>query len=280
MNNNGFFSHKKRLNNSTKNFIVAFGVFILILGVSSVLLFMYSLDFDIHNLVETTTEQTEPSTEQTDDVYSVDTLNGKSNIMFVFLNDKSNVEFICCSMIDYDNKSFKIGQINGDSQINVGDCYKSVNGIYTDNGINGIKDLILDRYGVSVDKYAVFNKSDLKQFLLAYDGFTVNVTESIDYTSPEFDIELEVGVQTLSAEKTINYLYACDGSARESALCDVAVSILKPQYISYADSLFKKFVNASKTDISVIDFSNAFDALETYCLADDKFAPISYSDGE
>lgn len=280
MNNKGVFSNKKKLNSSTKNFIIAFGVFILVLGVGSVLLFMYSLDFDINNLVETTTQQEETTSEQISEVYSVDSLSGKSNIMFVFLNDTSDVEFISCSMVDFDSKNFKISQIDGDTQINFGDSYKSVRGIYTDDGEIGLKDLIFDRYGISVDKYVIFKKSDLKTFLLSFGGITLNIPQNINYHSAEFSIELSKGEQTLSAEKATNYLFACQEGVREQALCDITASLLKAEYIEKSERLFKEFANSAKTDISVIDFSNSIETIETYCLADDAFKPVPYSNGE
>ncbi len=280
MNNKSVFSNKKRLNVSTKNFIIAFGAFILILGISSVLLFMYSLDFDLSNLVETTTEREEAPSEQINEVYSVDSLSGKSNILFVFLNDKSDLEFISCSMIDFDTKSFKMNQIDGDTQINFGDGYKSVRGVFTDDGEIGLKKLIFERYGVTVDKYAIFKKSDLKKFLLSFDGITLKIPQNIKYHSSEFNVELSKGEHTLSAEKTTNYLYACDENVREQALCDIAASLLTDEHIKNSESLFKEFANSAKTDISVIDFSNSIDTIEIYCLAQDKFKPVPYSNGE
>ncbi len=274
------FSNRTKINGTTKNFIIAFAVFVLILGVGSAVLFMYSLDFDLSNLVETTTEANETTTEPVSEVYSVNSLTGKSNIMFVVLNDKNNVEFVCCSLIDFDNKSFKVQQLAGDTQVGFGKTYKSVNGVYKESGEVGLKSLLKDHYKIEIDKYAVFKRSDLKKFLTTFGGITVNVPENINYTSSDFDIELDKGTQSLSAEKTINYLFACDGIQREKALCDVFTSILTKENVVKADSLFKKFVNACETDISVIDFSNSVKTLEIYCSADDKFMPVSYSDGE
>ena len=56
MDNKNIFSHENKTNNKLKSFIIAFGIFIVVLSVFSAVLFMYSLDFDINNLVETTTE--------------------------------------------------------------------------------------------------------------------------------------------------------------------------------------------------------------------------------
>ena len=40
------------------------------------------------------------------------------------------------------------------------------------------------------------------------------------------------------------------------------------------------FANLSQTDISVIDFFDSLETLETYCYADDKFVPQPFSEGD
>ena len=76
----------------------------------------------------------------------------------------------------------------------------------------------------------------------------------------------------------MNYLMICDD--KEQVLCDIVASVLKADYMEKSESLFKKFANLSKTDISVIDFFDSVKTLETYCYADDKFLPEPFADGE
>lgn len=280
MNSKKIFSNRKKLNGTTKNFIIAFAIFIVILGISSVVLFLHSLDFDLNNLVESTTEYEETTTESTEENYSVENLSGSSNIMFTILNDENKIEFVFCTFIDFYNKTFKIKQIDGDAQLSFGEIYKSVNGIYAESSVDGLKSFIQSCYDVKIDKFAMFKKSDFKKFLSNFDGIEIDVTEDVNYQSPEFNLELKAGKQALSSEKAVNYLFVCDKIDREKALCDVISSLLKSQYIKEADILFKKFVNSCKTDISVIDFSDSMETIKVYCFADDKFMPTPYSDGE
>ena len=49
MKNRNLFSGNKTKNSSIKYFIISFSVFIVLLAVSSVVLFMHSLDYDISN---------------------------------------------------------------------------------------------------------------------------------------------------------------------------------------------------------------------------------------
>ena len=54
----------------------------------------------------------------------------------------------------------------------------------------------------------------------------------------------------------------------------------KPEYVDNAYALFKEFVNSSKTNISVIDYSESIESLKIYCYAEDRFDVIPYYNGE
>lgn len=279
-NNKGIFPNEAKTKNKLKSFIIAFAVFVVVLAVCSVVLFMYSLDFDINNLVETTTEPVETTTEAVGETYSVESLSGNSDVMFILTDNQGKVSSVFCTLVDFDNKTFKVKHINGDAQLLYGDGYRSVNGIYNEFSEEGIIKLFSDNWGIKTDKYAVFTTSSLRKFLSSFNGITVNVTERIDYKSAEFNLELDKGKQELSGEKALNYLQVCDDKNKEQVICDIISSLLKAEYADNADVLFKKFANSSKTNISVIDFSDSFETLKTYCYADDKFLPSPYTDGD
>lgn len=276
--NKGIFPNEAKTNNKLKPFIIAFAVFIIILSVCSMFLFMYSLDFDINNLVESTTVQEETVTQEPEPVYSVESLSGNSNVMFIITDNDDKVQSVFCSLVDFDNKTFKVKQVNGDAQYLYGKSYKSINGIYTEFSEVGVAEFFLEKWSISVDKYAVFKMSDFRKFLSSFNGITVNVSENVNYKSSDFNLELSKGKQELSGEKALNYLMICDD--KEQVLCDIVASVLKADYMEKSESLFKKFANLSKTDISVIDFFDSVKTLETYCYADDKFLPEPFADGE
>lgn len=275
-NNKGIFSNETKNNNKLKPFIIAFAVFVIVLSVFSMVLFMYSLDFDINNLVESTTTLEDETTEDVKPVYSVESLSGKSNVMFIITDNDDKVKSVFCTLVDFDNKTFKVKQVNGDAQYLYGKTYKSINGIYNDASEIGVAEFVSEKWNINVDKYAIFKMSDLRKFLSSFNGITVNVSENVNYKSSEFNLELTKGKQEISGEKALNYLMICDCEQREKVLCDIIASVLNAGYIDGAENLFKKFANLSKTDISVIDFFDSLDTIKTYCYADDKFLPQPY----
>lgn len=278
--NKGIFPNEAKTNSKLKTFIIAFAVFIVVLSVCSIVLFMHSLDFDINNLVESTTVPEEITTEEVKPVYSVESLTGKSNIMFIITDNNDIVNSVFCTLVDFDNKTFKVKQVNGDAQYLYGKSYTSLDGIYSDFSESGLAEFFSAKWNIKVDKYAVFKMPDLRKFLSSYNGITVDVTEDINYKSNDFNLELEKGRQELSGEKVLNYLIICDNKNKENVICDIITSVLNAEHIEDAESLFKKFVNLSKTDISVIDFFDSLETVKTYCYADDKFLPQSFADGE
>lgn len=278
--NKGIFPNETKTNNKIKPFIITFAVFIVILSVCSIVLFMYSLDFDINNLVESTTVPEETTTENIKPVYSVESLSGKSNVMFIITDSDDNVKSVFCTLMDFDSKQFKVKQVDGDAQYLQGKTYKSINGIYADIGESGLQNFFSEKWNINVDKYAVFKMNDLRRFLSLYNGITVNVTENVNYKSSDFNIELPKGKQEISGEKALNYLMVCDDKDKEKVICDIIASVLKAEYMENSENLFKKFANLSKTNISVIDFFDSLKTLETYCYADDKFLPEPYTEGE
>ncbi len=276
MDNKNIFSYENKTNYKLKPFIIAFGIFVVVLAVFSVILFMYSLDFDINNLVETTTETVETTTNEVVPTYSVENLSGNSNIMFLITDEQGKIQSVFCTLVDFDNKTFKVKQVDGDAQYLFGKSYMSINRIYTENGFDGLNKYFSDNWGFSTDKYAVFTISSLRKFLSSFNGISITVAESIKYHSSSINLELDKGYQSLSGEKVLNYLMICKDEYKEKVLCEIITSVLKPEYVDNGSRLFKNFANNSKTDISIIDYSNTFETVKTYCYSDDKFEPVPF----
>ncbi len=277
-NNNEFFSVDTKSNIKIKHFIIAFAVFIILLSAFSIILFMYSLDFDLNNLVETTTELTETTTQENIPIYVVDNLSGSSNVMFIITDNNGDVESVFCTLLDFDNKSFRVKQVDGDAQYLYGEKYKSINGIYFDHSQDGLAEFFSNKWEINTDKYAVFTLQNLRKFLSLYGGLTINVAEDVNYKSADFSLELKKGKQEISGEKALNYLMICDDEKKEQVICDIIISILSAENFERSENLFKNFANLSKTNISVIDFFDAQKNIETYCYAKDKFLPKPFTE--
>lgn len=264
-----------------KYFIFAFGAFVIVLGLASVLLFMYSIDFNFNNFVdkpdESNTEPTESTTELT---YSVNSLTGKSTVLFVCANGKEEFDFAFTVECDFDDKKMTVKCIDAKSQLNLNGSKVTCADIYKNYSVEELKSAFSESFEIAVDKYFVCDRAGAKEILSLFDGITVNVAKNIDYNSNGISLELSKGKQTISGAYVLNYLLISDNSIREQIVCDIINSVLVSQYTENSQGLFTDFVNAGETDISVIDYSESIEKLKTYANAEDKFLPTVSAERE
>lgn len=280
MKNKELFSENKIKKSTIKYFIISFSVFIVLLAVCSVVLFMHSLDFDISNLVDSSSTTTsEPVDENVSNVHSVNDLTGKSDLLFIVENI-DGVDFICTVSTDFDNKSMQVLCVDGSENLSYEGKILKISSIYIEDNVPGVKKMLVDNYGITIDKYVVFDSDGLKEMLSMFDGFSVNVIENVNYKSQDFNLTLSSGVQELSSDMTYKYLQISENKIRESIICDIIKSVLVADYVEDSEKLFTSFVNLCETDISVIDYSETVDRLSEYCYAEDKFYPEVYNKGD
>ena len=280
MKNKELFSENKIKKSTIKYFIISFSVFIVLLAVCSVVLFMHSLDFDISNLVDSSsTTTTEPVDENVSNVHSVNDLTGKSDLLFIVENI-DGVDFICTVSTDFDNKSMQVLCVDGSENLSYEGKILKISSIYIEDNVPGVKKMLVDNYGITIDKYVIFDSDGLKEMLSMFDGFSVNVIENVNYKSNDFNLALSSGIQELSSDMTYKYLQISENKIRESIICDIIKSVLIADYVEDSEKLFTSFVNLCETDISVIDYSETVDRLSAYCYANDKFYPEVYNKGD
>lgn len=280
MKNRNLFSGNKTKNSSIKYFVISFSLFIVILAACSVLLFMHSLDYDISNLIDSSsTTTTSEAEENITKLHSVNELNGKSNLLFI-VEEGEGVDFVCVVSTDFNNKSMKVKCVDGSEDLSYKNKTLKLSSIYSMDFQLGINAAITENFGITTDKYIIFNEKQFEDFLALFNGFTVNVQEEVNYKSHDFNLNLSLGVQQLSPDMTYKYMKISDNATRESVICDVIKSVLVADYVDDSEKLFKSFVNLCKTDISVIDYSESIDRLSTYCYAYDKFYPTVFDEGD
>lgn len=280
MKNKELFSENKIKKSTIKYFIISFSVFIVILAVCSVVLFMHSLDYDISNLVDSSsTTTTAPVDENVSNVHSVNDLTGKSDLLFIVENI-DGVDFICTVSTDFDNKSMQVLCVDGSENLSYEGKILKISSIYIEDNVPGVKKMLIDNYGITIDKYVIFDSDGLKEMLSMFDGFSVNVIENVNYKSNDFNLALSSGIQELSPDMTYKYLQISENKIRESIICDIIKSVLVADYVEDSEKLFTSFVNLCETDISVIDYSETVDRLSAYCYANDKFYPEVYNKGD
>lgn len=279
--NKNIFEKKSSDKGTLKYFIIAFIIFIVILGLASAFLFMYSIDFDFNNFVAKPEEATaEPTDVISEPSYSVNSLTGKSTVLFVCADSKDALDFAFTIKCDFEGKSMKVKCVDAKSQMTLNGKKASCSDIYKDYSIQELKSAFSESFGIDVDKYFVCDRSGAKEILSLFDGINVNVNENIDYDFNGINLKLNKGNQTVSGAYVLNFLLISNNITREQIICDVINSVLVPSYIDNSQRLFTNFVNSGKTDISVIDYSESIENLKIYANSEDKFLPTASTEGE
>lgn len=279
--NKNLFEKSSRQNGSLKYFIIAFGAFVLILALASVFLFMYSIDFDFNNFIDKPEEETTETVESTTEtVFSVNSLSGKSTVLFVCANDEKELDFAFTVECDFNKKTMTVKCIDAKEKITFNKNTVTCGSVYKNNSIEELKFAFKENFKIDVDKYFICDRAGVKEVLSLFDGIAVNVTEDIDYNSDGISLELKKGKQNISGAYALSYLLISDNATREKIVCEIINSVLTPQYTDNSQNLFTDFVNVGDTDISVIDYSESIENLRIYANAEDKFLPMTSSERE
>ncbi|MGN0539971.1 MAG: LCP family protein [Candidatus Fimenecus sp.] len=273
MRKNDIFKEKNKNNGSLKYFIIAFAVFIVALAAVSAYLFMRSIDFDFGNLINAETDSTSQSeTEPVSITYSVNDLSGKCCVLFICEDNNGKLQYAFSVDTDFGAKSMFINVVDGADKAEYNGSSISYTDLYEKYRVAGVKEAF-SFLNIVAEKYVVFDKNAFLTFFSEFDGISVNVKEKVDYKSDSFNLELDTGKQILSAEYLYKYLEVSNNQTRASVICDIVSGVLRPEYTEKSERLFNKFVNSTKTDISVIDYSEFINNLIVYSKAEDKFLP-------
>lgn len=278
--NKKLFQKSSQEKGSFKYFIIAFGVFVLILAVASAFLFMRSIDFDFDNFVDKPEEETSSTEISTEPVYSVNSLTGKSTVLFVCTDSENNLDFAFSVACDYDNKSMTVKCVDNKSAVIFNGVSANCGDIYKNHSVMALKSAFAESFNINADKYFICDRAGAKEILSLFDGITLNVKQNVNYNSDDISLELNKGEQTVSGAYALNYLLISDNITREQIICDIINSVLTPEYVDNSQKLFTSFVNAGDTDISVIDYSEAIENLQVYAYSQDKFLPVTSAEGE
>ena len=274
--NKKLFEKSSRDKKTFKYFIISFGAFILLLSMASAFLFMYSIDFDFDNFVnKSDNETTETQNDITETNYTVDSVSGKSTVLFICADSKENFDFAFTVNCDFDKKVMLVKCFDAQTVIPFGNSILNCREFYKNYSVQDFKKALADSYQINADKYFICDRASAKEILSLFDGITVNVPEKVNYNSGGINLELEKGKQNISGAYALNYLIISNNPTREKIICDIINSVLVPEYTDNSQKLFTSFVNSGETDISVIDYSQAIEKLSIYANSKDKFLPLT-----
>lgn len=263
------FSNEQRRNSKRfKNFIIAFAAFVIVLGAVSALMFMKSLDFDLHNLISSAETTTEEASETTTEPIK---LEGGSKVLFVCENSEKSISFAFIIDTRFDEMKMTVYTVPLGLTVNLGNVSGNLNGHYTQYGVTGVQKAIEEATGITIDRYIKTNESQLRSFLSKLEDVTLTVPHEVNSNG----LILNTGEQSLSAEMFLKYLNYCDDTQKSYAFSQFLKVLFGEKHLNTLERLFSYIANNSQTDITIVDYTNDTDKISVFVQSQGE---ITYSD--
>lgn len=250
-------SNKKKV----RTLVIAFLCFAVLLGAFSYLLLWKSLNYDFNNIFhsDSTTEvaTTVPVSEKT---FSGTYVFGAA----VTDDNATEIRFIELISVDLSEKIIRIVPVAYNTPSPT-DNNITLSAVYFNEGLTSLKNELSALCGTELSRVAVFTETNVKAVFRTMGNITVNVSKEIEYDTEDMFLELNKGENVLTPEKTYKYMkYLCENNepfeaAKKNA--DIVVAAFSgfftgENYLN-GDALFVKLINYCKTDISIVDYTNA-----------------------
>ncbi len=259
--------NKRGNSKRTRKLIIAFVCFIIALGSFSMIWFWRSLNYDFNNVFVKENESTTATviTTQADSV----TYSGKYTFLVAVTTDDGKESlFMNVITVNLGDKTIRVVPIDGGLKDNA--TGKTCDALLVTNGIKSVVDVLNKHYGISVDRYVLLTEGGYKSFFRAMGDITIKLSQDVEYDTADMFLELNRGENTLTPDKTYKYMkYLCEtnkGYERAKANADIVVAAFNSFYtadrFNSADNTFSIIIDYCKTDISIVDFTNAKDELE------------------
>ena len=254
-----FIGEQKKKSKNLKHFIIAFSVFVILLGSVSVLMFMKNLNFDLSNVFSSAETTTELTTEATTEP---EPQTGSAKVLVFCENSEHTLDYVMLISCDYEQMKMTVLDIPVSTSVSYNGFDGSLNAYFTQYGATTLKDAVVNSLKLEADRYIKYNDSQFRNFLTKFEDVTVNVESAIDY--PSDGLILNAGEQALSADLYMKYLNYCDSYHKADAFSQFLKIVFSKQYAVKAESLFSYIANNSQTDLSIVDFKAHEDRLVAF----------------
>ena len=246
-----FSSEKQAKQKKMRSFIIAFSSFVIILGTISVFIFMKSVDFNLNNLVQSTTVSDESTSDLTTASYA---LSGRVGILLVFTDDSGELISVSALDCNMDIKCISVVQLPAETSVGS----DSLKAIYQKGGAAALEKPLTDISGLSFTKYIKMSQTQLKKVVSKIGDVTVRIPSDISYKGADFSLLLDAGDQNLTSD-----LFA-DNSGKRDAAVSLLNALMTAKNVTAQDTLFNFIMNNTDTDISVVDYSKVSSALTLF----------------
>lgn len=260
-----FTSAYKQKQKQTRAFIAAFAAFVLLLGTASTLLFMKSVDFDLHNVIRQ--DPTEPTSQAP---VQLETVELRDASVLWFCCDSDNTLFLLAMVrADATEQNISVRAIDAQTRNANGDTLQS---LFEKNGVAGLLQAVGAQENTKIDRYIKTTESNLKKTVSMLGDIPVEIPQAIQYRGDGYALFLDRGVQSLTGDLFVKYLRYADTAAQSTAAAAAIQRVLSSFSVTEPEAQFHKLVNLSDTDFSIIDVTDTNGLVRVYLALQDNIA--------
>lgn len=261
-----FKTQKQSTSGESKRFFAIFFSCALIVLIISSLAILSKYDFNIKSAVsgEAETETTAAVTETgIPEVYG-----DKTYFFWCASDDRQSMHFAWLVNIKMPERELTACTVTPETTVTVNGKTSSLEKIYSVSGENALVAAVEELSGISIDGYAGSTDNSFKTMINYFGGVDITVPEQVEYRNDGLTLILIKGKQNMKGDTIYKYLHylATLGergySLQASALTEIFKSVFTPAYTGKTASVFSKFSNTLKTDLSIVDYSSAEKAIK------------------
>lgn len=185
-------------------------------------------------------------------------------LIFSENRDKDCLDFMWLVNVRLPERVFEVTFISPELESDSGDSF---NEVFRKGGETKLRDAVESTYDIDVAKYLFSNETTFKSIINYFGGVNITVPEQIIHKTDEMNLVLVKGRQNMKGEtfyKYLRYVVLMGDSMvseRDEAIEAVFASVFEKDNTESRTKIFSKLSNTLKTDITIVDFSKADEAI-------------------
>ena len=274
-------TEKEMQRQKTKRFFIGFFSFLIVFACFSMLYFLISYDFDISSLInargdEDTTETTEAAKGYTASAGPLRFL------LFCTDSEAKELRFIVIAGIDMDKEEFVICSLSENERVSVDGANETFLKHYIDGGAKRLVSAVEKFNGIKIDRYIAASDNGFKKAINHAGQFKIMIDKQINFRKGDFSVIFVEGEQKLRGDDLLKYMRYCKYLGDDGLdLQAEAIGMMLTQYINAdnlakSDALFSSIINNVESDITVLDFKSALQALNFIAQTEFKTETVAY----
>ena len=245
--------------------LILVGCVVAVLGIS-LLAILIKYDFDIKTAMggDSLTETQDATQESEAAQISAD----KTYFFWVSDSDDKRMRFAWLVNIRLPEREISVCTLEISNHVEIDGTSMSIEEVYLKYGKNRLVSVLEAETGIKIDGYIGSNDESFKSMINYPGGIDITVPEQIEYRGDEFTLILVKGRQNLKGDTLLKYLRYLDtlgekgDSYQASVILEAFEYIFKPSFSEKRERIYSNISNTLVTNITIVDFSAAQDAVE------------------